>query len=215
LTIQSPEFISSGIMKLVIIALLICSLVICTRYPGDPYMKKWSGIIRQHLARYPSMQPADMYKLVYQGTMGPAHLGANLQEIQKYLDKELFAVEAAGNCELIENISPDSEYVRINLKKYKALGYSSEIIVQSVVESCRQQSVNRVKLKNVWDYISRQVSAGQIPVDMADFLEFQQYILENNYPVVHHSEQYRHHYSPAYRVVLKSVWENEHRKMAQ
>lgn len=202
-------------MKLVIIALLICSLVTCTRYPGDPHMEKWSGIIRQHLARYPSMQPADIYKLVYQGTMGPAHLGVNSQEIRKYLDQELSTVVADENCELIENISPDSEYVRINLKRYKALGYSSDIMVQSVVKSCREQSVNVVKLKNVWGYISRQVSAGQIPVDMAEFLVFQQHVLENNYPVVHHSEQYRRHYSPAYRVVIKSVWENEHRKMAQ
>jgi len=59
---------------LIISSVLILVFFIFGQTPDDK-PSGWRTLIAEHLNRYPAMQPADVYKLVYQGTFGPAHLG--------------------------------------------------------------------------------------------------------------------------------------------
>jgi hypothetical protein len=179
----------------------------CTHRATDSDCEKWLDIVSRHLERYPEMEPVDLYKLIYQGTTGPGHLGTDSAEIQKQLEREMAIIVADEQCALIENIAPDSEYVRINLKKFKSLEYPTEIITRAILESSYVSDSARGRLKTVWEIVHRQIAAGHIPVDKDKFLTFYQQVLENDYPVVHHSERYRSDYSPAYRVVSGSAWE--------
>lgn len=193
--------------------MILYGMIGCTPRVTDSNSEKWLDIVSRHLERYPGMEPVDLYKLIYQGTMGPGHLGTNSAEIQKRLEREMAIIVADEQCALIENIAPDSEYVRINLKKFKSLEYPAEIITRAILESSRDSDSARERLKTVLEIVHRQVAAGHIPVDKEKFLTFYQHALENDYPVVHHSERYRSDYSPAYRVVSRSAWEKIAREL--
>ena len=81
------------------------------------------------------------------------------------------------------------------------------MIVQAIRKSSRPMQSDRKKLEEAWKNIKYELEAGSLKIDKNEFLKFYQFIVENNYPVVHHSELYIQRYSPAYRVVKKSVWE--------
>ncbi|MGC9364482.1 MAG: hypothetical protein ACP5FZ_07940 [Fidelibacterota bacterium] len=185
----------------------------CTHRATDSNGEKWLDIVSRHLERYPEMEPVDLYKLIYQGTMGPGHLGTDSAEIQKQLEREIAIIEADKQSALIENIAPDSEYVRIHLKKWKSLEYPAETITRAILESNRFSDSDRERLKTAWEIVHREVTTGQISVDKDKFLTIYQHVLENDYPVVHHSERYRSVYSPAYRVVSQSAWKKIAREL--
>lgn len=169
----------------------------------------WSMIISEHLERYPEMQAADIYKLVYQGIRGPGHLGTNAEKIRYYLNEEMSSVKDNPDIELIEDISPDSEFVRINLEKFKSLELPVEMLVQTIVFSSRDLASDRKTLIRIWEDVINRIDSGRIRTDRQEALKFHQFIGENSYPIVHHSELYKQHYFPAYRVVLRSVWEEK------
>ncbi|MBN2601424.1 MAG: hypothetical protein JXR87_05495, partial [Candidatus Marinimicrobia bacterium] len=124
-------------MKIVIFSILIIGLMACAYESNHKQVKGWTEILNQHLEKYPDMQATDIYKLIYQGICGPGHLGADTEMIRKYLDQELSEVDINPDLPLMENISPDSEFVRVNLKKFKSLKLPDDIIVQAIHKSSR------------------------------------------------------------------------------
>ncbi|MBU0713237.1 hypothetical protein KJ762_00200 [bacterium] len=195
-------------MKIAIYSAIILGLMACSYESNYNQLNNWAKLLNQHLDKYPEMQAADIYKLIYQSIRGPGHLGADAEMIRKYLDEELAEIEANPDISLMETISPDSEFVRINLKKFKNLELPAEMLVQTIILSSRNLSSDKKTLKKIWNGIKKQVKAGHIQTDYQEFFKYFQFIEENNYPVVHHSKRYMQCYSPSYRVVLKSVWEN-------
>jgi len=51
--------------------------------------KKMIELIFYHLKRYPAMELEDIYKLLYQSVMGPAHILQNKELAYSYLKKDL------------------------------------------------------------------------------------------------------------------------------
>jgi len=195
-------------MKIAIISIVIFGLMTCDYASNHKRANDWRMIINEHMERYPEMQSADIYKLVYQGIRGPGHLGTDAEILRKYLNEEMSNITSDPDIKLMENISPDSEFVRINLEKFKSLELPVEMLVQTIICSSRNLSSERKTLIRIWEDVKNQTEAGRIQIDRQEFLEFHQFIEENNYPVVHHSELYKQRYFPAYRVVSKSVWED-------
>ncbi|MCD6204811.1 MAG: hypothetical protein J7L22_04025 [Candidatus Marinimicrobia bacterium] len=168
----------------------------------------WVDVINDHLQMYPKMLPDDIYKLVYQGMLGPGHLGTERLRIENYLKQELSSVEPDADADLEEVISPDSLYIRINLKKMKAMGLSEEMLVNAIIRSVKKAPHTKSEFIRTWRKLVQMVESDKIRIDKQNFSEFNTYIIENNYPVVHHSEIYKQTYTPSYRVVLRSVWES-------
>jgi len=194
-------------MKIVIIFVVLIGFMMCAGESNHDQIKGWTTILNQHLDKYTEMQTTDIYKLIYQGICGPGHLGTDPRMIRKYLDQELSEIEANPDVSLMENISPDSEFIRINLKKFKSLKLPNDMLVHAIRKSSRSMQSDRNKLEEVWKSIKCEVETDRLKIDKKEFLKFYQFIEENNYPVVHHSELYMQRYSPAYRVVSKSVRE--------
>ena len=53
------------------------------------------ALIRTHLARYPQMQLADIYKLLHQAAFGPGHLIASKKAAREWLEHEAGRVSSA------------------------------------------------------------------------------------------------------------------------
>ncbi|MCK4716078.1 MAG: hypothetical protein KAT54_04670, partial [Candidatus Marinimicrobia bacterium] len=67
----------------------------CNSMKVDETIRSWESLIKMHLMHYPDMQADDIYKMVYQGVMGPGHLGTDFQKISNYLNQEMSQIEAA------------------------------------------------------------------------------------------------------------------------
>ncbi len=181
----------------------------CNSRKVDETICSWESLIKIHLMHYPDMQADDIYKMVYQGVMGPGHLGTDFQKILNYLNGEMSQIEAVSQTKLIENISPDSSYIRINLKRFKYDGLSSDKLAAIITKSARNSPDNPEPFIDIWTGIAKRVENGKLSIDRDTFSKFNQYIIENNYPVIHHSKDYIEKYSPSYRVVSRKVWESE------
>ncbi len=198
-------------MKIAIIITTISAMFFfsCNSMKVDKTIRLWESLIKIHLMHYPDMQADDIYKMVYQGVMGPGHLGTDFRKISNYLNREMSQIAAVSQIKLIENISPDSSYIRINLKRFKYDGLSSEKLAAIIIKSARNSPENPELFIEIWTRIAKRVENGKLSIDQGAFSKFNQYIIENNYPVIHHSKDYIEKYSPSYRVVSRKVWESE------
>ncbi|MBL7066356.1 MAG: hypothetical protein ISS29_00645 [Candidatus Marinimicrobia bacterium] len=198
-------------MKNILIITTMSAMILfsCNSMKVDETIRAWESLIKMHLMHYPDMQVDDIYKLVYQGVLGPGHLGTDFQKILNYLNREMSQTEATQQIKLVENIAPDSSYIRINLKRFKYDGLSSDKLAAIITKSARNSPENIEPFRDIWIGIAKRVESGKLSIDQGAFAKFNQYIIENNYPVIHHSRDYIEKYSPSYRVVSRKVWESE------
>ncbi|MCK4688694.1 MAG: hypothetical protein KAT41_00195 [Candidatus Marinimicrobia bacterium] len=165
------------------------------------------NLILEHLNRYPEMEVQDLYKLIYQATLGPAHLGTNEEIILSYLNREVESINADPEIDLVENISPSGKYVRINLKKFKDKGGNIKLLTNAIALSAKEKVLSERILNKRWEMIARMVDSGDLPFDKEEFRQFSDFIISNKSEIPHHSKKYRECYSPSYRVVLKNYWD--------
>jgi len=83
------------------------------------------------------MRIEDAYKLIYQGALGIEHLLTDTTAAINYLQKEWSEIPGKEDEPLYEIISPDSQWVRLNLKPYKAAGGNTEEVWRAMLRSSR------------------------------------------------------------------------------
>ncbi len=193
--------------QLLSIGLIIIILQNCNRPPANN-PKEWKKIIQQHITRYPEMGLQDVYKMLYQATYGPAHLGVEKTRIAKSLQAELATVSPDSSVALIESICPSDRYIRINLKRFTAAAMETELLVEAVYRSCQPEPQGRTALQRQMAILHTLIQQERLPFREEQFLKFSKAIAAKDYPIAHHTAAYLRHYDPAYRVVNKSVWKN-------
>ena len=194
--------------KLVVLLMLITGIIGLTidKCSSDPLQEKWKKVIARHLEKYPKMQPVDIYKLIFQGVKGPAHLGVEYQTIKNYLQKEISQIEA-HSAEMTEQIAPDQKYLRINLYNFKHKGGNADSLAKLVYRSCQKEPNSVEKMEIGLQAAGELIKAGRSNLD---YQKFKQYIIQiraDNYPVPHHSDLYKNAYQPAYRVISQRLYQ--------
>jgi len=193
--------ISVFFLSILIITSALIILFIIFGQTQDDKPVAWEQLIKQHIERYPAIQPADVYKLVYQGTFGPAHLGSDSTQILVYLNAELAEIDADSTASLYENIVPSGKKIRLNLKRLKATNISPQKIVQAILNSNFGLPADSAKFIRRWAAIEKLVADNRLPLPRAEFFAFSDSVKKAGYPVIHHSAQYIQNYRPAYRVI--------------
>jgi len=193
--------ISVFFLSILIITSVLVIMFVIFGQPDDQ-KRAWQDLIKEHIERYPAMQPADIYKLVYQGTYGPAHLGADSLNMLNYLQNELAAVDADSNALHYETVCPCQRYIRINLKYFKAVDGDAGKLVSAILKSS-QLPCDSALITKRWQWIEEMVADGELPFESAAFQAFSDTLKIYNYPVIHHSGQYLKAYQPAYRLIKK------------
>ncbi|MGB9722741.1 MAG: hypothetical protein ACP5OO_03965 [Chloroflexia bacterium] len=165
-----------------------------------------SSLIAGHLARHRAMAPCDVYKLLYQGVLGPEHLVASA-DFDDRLRAEYAALPAEANEPLWEEVRPDGELGRINLRPFKARGGDLERLLAACRKTAGQIWGTVEELREVWARFVEQCQSGlweEFPLPevraLAAWLE------EQGYPAVHHSPAYRAANRPAYRLLARAFW---------
>lgn len=151
------------------------------------------------------MQLQDHVKRIHQCVYGPAHLHGNpsLERIEQYINQELLEVELIDNYPNIIDIG--SGYVRIDLKIIK----SALITVDELSKSFHQSMLmDTIDLLSKHDLMTRElnslmalISEGGLPYDERESQLWIDHYTSLKYPPIHHSDVYKSHYQPHYRVV--------------
>lgn len=167
---------------------------------------KLMSVIQSHLALYPAMQARDVYKLLYQSICGAEHLMTSSSAFEEYLRTEFDAVTALDEEPLMVPLRTDGSLSRINLCPYKARGGTIAALLRECMRAMQpvDQSARDV-LRHAWSEFVDGCQAGKwASLLLTDVIDLDSWLLQHEYPAVHHSDRYRQAYKPAYRLVIKS-----------
>lgn len=148
-------------------------------------------IIREHKDRYPAMTAQDFVKLAYQSEFGPRHLSATHAAIRNYLEQEWNCVDELRPEAHVESIG--NGLSRFYLRQERPDG-TADLLVHLFLKTMALHTGTKD------GFLSRlKLLAAEVP-GMDALVE--QYRLSEPQPVSH-SQIYRDHYQPHYRLLRK------------
>lgn len=169
--------------------------------------KTLQALIRFHMHRHAFMHFEDIYKLLYQDTFGPQHLLKDEGNALKALQAEWQTLDLAKEEPLCEPLSASSPFVRLNLRPYKKLKNPLQQLWDMLQKSAATETT--VSFEQQLDKIYALAQSNKIALNSREWLCFCKKQKTLNYPVLHHSQAYRQHSRPAYRVILTTLLPEE------
>jgi len=163
-------------------------------------MKFIGQLLGEHLARYPAMQVADVYKLLHQAALGPAHAVTGADALAR-LEAEAAARSGRVDGPLAEVISPDGRLARVHLDACRAKGLPLDELARAFAQTAATYAGSPEKLAKFCGCLGDLADAGGLPFARAEVEAYMNARQAEGWPVVHHSDAYRAAYAPAYRVV--------------
>lgn len=163
-------------------------------------MKFIGQLLASHLQRYPAMQLPDIYKLLHQAALGPAH-AVEAGDAAARLREEMAALPAGPDEPLVDVISPDGRLARVHLRTFAARGLPAETLAQAFARTACDYPGSREKLAKFCGCLGDLADAGGLPFPRAEVEPWMAARAAADWEAVHHSAGYRAAYGPAYRVV--------------
>jgi len=169
----------------------------------------WLPLLQKHQQRWPKAKWIDLYKLCYQGILGPEHL-VRQEEARVRLEEEWERLPATpsstgGGIEIWEAARPDGRLGRLHLGAWKARGGTWQAIAEAFLNTAQAKWGSLDELIEVWDIVESVSREGVFHISLAEVERLHQTLVTHRYPSVHHSAAYREAYRPAYRLVSRSV----------
>ena len=161
-------------------------------------------LIDDHLARYPAMEPADVYKLLYQGVLGPEHLIASPTAFAARLQAEYDALLPGEAGPLWEPVRPDGALGRVNLRPFKAGDGDVDGLIAACLETAGHTWGTPAELRAAWATFVELCRTGRWPAfPLTTVAALTDRLVAEGYPPIHHSAAYRQAYRPAYRLLAR------------
>ncbi len=172
--------------------------------------EKLLDLLQIHFNLYQEISVQDIYKLLYQGTMGPRHMLQHVDKAHAYLLKEWQEVPENTDKPLLVPVSTDHTVVRINFQTAKANGITAESIWEMKYQTALHFVEKKKNFKSLWWKTMELAQNQKISYTLDQFHELDQNAWEGNYPAMHHSESYRMANYPAYRIIFVSEFEKHY-----
>ena len=163
-------------------------------------------LLDKHVEIRPEAGVQDIYKLLYQGVFGVSHIiserawGVLLEEANR------IKLDEHPEDPLIEPVSPDESMIRVNLRQYINLGGDLRELYDVMRKSAKHVGDESTFL-DYWSQFKRFVIDGELYFPVEEIEEIDEQIHLGGVKPMHHTESYRIAYYPAYRVVLKEIFE--------
>jgi len=167
---------------------------------------KVADLIRWHLERRPLMRAVDVYKLLFQGVFGVAHILK--PEAWAYLREEAAGLnlsEQLGD-PLCEDISVDGSVVRVNLRPYLRRRLSLEMLFDAMKETRLREGKPAAFLLQ-WNTFINLVRGRGLPFSLMEVERLDRELNRISPQPKHHSKEYKEAYKPSYRVVRRKTIE--------
>ena len=154
--------------------------------------------LTEQLRKHPSMQPRDVIKMCYQAAHGAEHLLLDSDRAWNYLKREYDEVIASDDV-LYEQIS--DKVCRVNLAAWKLKGLPIEWLFRMFVASCKIEENATEQFIEYLQKAEKVINSGDVGFAIAEWEDYLCEYKKIGMPAVHHSEEYRKHERPAYRIV--------------
>jgi len=160
-------------------------------------MKIKEALINHH-TYYPHATLRDFFKFLYQSEFGPGHLIKNKEENLKFLMREYESLETNAS-KLIDPLG--NEFGRMNLHILNNTTLSIHTFQRffEISAATLDGTVNNYFEKI--NILRQLIIHKHLPFDIDEFEEFFKQVQEKPKNPIHHSQTFRDHYQPAYRVV--------------
>lgn len=169
---------------------------------------KLSQVILWHSGAYPYMEPADYVKLLYQNEFGCSHLTADPDGGFEQLKKEFVLLpvspETGERGSRMEGIG--NGLCRIFLRRGPRSEEFLPLLGRMGAATARTHLGNGTRLQQKLELLRNMASQGQLRTSREDMDSFLQKYADSGCGPVHHSDAYREHYSPHYRVVRAAYY---------
>ena len=167
-------------------------------------MEELEQILLRHAGQYPAMEPTDAVKLIYQNEFGGGHLIRDPEAAMRYLRREYDATPRDTAAAIAEDIG--NGILRISLATLAA--EDLERLGRCFIASAEAHRGSREAFLAKLAQLRAIAFAGAMPFCLADLDAYLKAYRAADFPAVSHSEAYRQAYHPAYRIVLKKLWQS-------
>jgi hypothetical protein len=192
--------------------LLICnfiffSLFFCHCNPRPPkgtfcqYEPCWENLIDSHLKRYPDLQIEDLYKLVYQATLGNSHAISDSAEVRDWLKRDMADPSQNVNEPMIDTLGSCGRFARIHLYAYRLSGRQPEKIIQTFINTSVRFPADSDAFFCAVEVVRKMSAEGKLPWKDSITIQFLSEQAVKKYPAIHHSEKFISKYHPHYRII--------------
>ena len=191
--------------KLLLILALACSFSLFGQSIDTTAMR--SAIERQ-LVTYPESTLQDIYKSFYQEHFGPGHIISDTASARRYLMRELSEMGKTQS-PYFEPTGSQGDYVRVYLSAVTDSLITAEQLLYAFVRSANSRKEPTVSWMEKWEAIVSIIQANKMEIegfetDLPLLTEAAQ-----NSQAIHHSLRYNEAYHPHYRIVERSIFEQE------
>ena len=155
-----------------------------------------------HAKKHPSIMPQDVAKFCYQASLGAEHLLSDIEAAQRYFDAEFERVEERQG-DLVEFLT--DELCRVDLGVWKSRGLPKEALFDAFAESASVKNGGKEILSGYLDDAEACFGELELKFSLNEWRNFLEKYADAGMPAVHHSEAYREHEKPSYRVVRRTI----------
>lgn len=159
---------------------------------------EWKKYLAWQAKRHPSMEPQDVYKMIFQAAFGAEHLLQDREAAYHYFQKEYEALEPKDEL-LWEQIS--EKIYRVNMRAWKFRKLPAKWLFEMFVGSVSRQEEEKQDFKALVETATDTVKEGCFSFGYEDFGQYTEEYNKQGIRPVHHSENYRKTEQPAYRLV--------------
>jgi len=163
-------------------------------------MKFVGQLLGAHSVRYPGLGLEDIYKLLHQAALGPAH-AVDGPAARERLAREATELGEGPDEPLADPISPDGRLVRVHLRPYVAQGRDLNKLADAFAETARTWTPATDRLAKFCGCLGDLADAGGIAFARTDVVAYMSARAAEGWPAVRHSPAFRAAWRPAYRVI--------------
>lgn len=156
-------------------------------------------LLMRHYQNYPELQIKDIFKFLHQSSFGCEHLVTDLSAVNEYISKETQECQFDAG-KLIEPL--DGDFCRVHLDWIKA-GLNEKTLGKLFFLSAKPVENGKSALEEKLAIVVEMVKKGLLPFSLDQVEREIAKWREEGYPACHHSDSFRSHYFPAYRVIRK------------
>ena len=169
---------------------------------------KLTEAIDRQVAHYPQSTLQDVYKSFYQDRFGPGHMISDTAAFNEYNQYEL-TVAASDSMPnpYYEPVGAQGRYVRVYLRCVNEGLISADLLFDAFLRSAIPAAKPRRSWANEWSRIEKAAREVAVICTEEDRESLWQAAKDNQ--AVHHSEVYGKAYHPHYRIIEKTIFENE------
>ena len=132
------------------------------------------------------MKCTDIYKLIYQASMGSAHGVRSIESVREHFEEEISSIGNGSVEPVVDIISHDGSISRINIRPYIQAGCDPEKLIEAFVRTRNEYTGSTGKLELYCWWLIKMKKDGLLTADLRAIDQYLSEMSESGYPAVHH-----------------------------